>query len=76
MRILPEGTIVGFNEGKVGLNTNGSKILGVVSARPVVVGSYDHSSNRAGAVVAYCGRLPVRVIGCVSTLDMQAEPLA
>ena len=35
---LAEGTVVGFQEGKVGLQTRGARILGVVSARPIVRG--------------------------------------
>ena len=31
--------VVGFFEGKVGLNTSGARILGVVSERPIVLGS-------------------------------------
>ena len=36
---LREGDVVGCFEGKISLNTHGALILGVVSGRPVVLGS-------------------------------------
>ena len=49
-----EGTVVGFHEGRVGLDTTGCKIIGVVSERPAVLGS-STKSDHPGVVVAYCG---------------------
>ena len=37
MGIAWQGSVVGFYEGKVGLGTEGARILGVVSERPVLV---------------------------------------
>ena len=70
---LSEGTVVGFTEGKVSLNTLGCKILGVVTERPVVVGSAlkpGTDAKGSGVNVAYCGRVPVRVIGPVECGDI------
>ena len=70
---LSEGTVVGFTEGKVSLNTLGCKILGVVTERPVVVGSAlkpGTDAKGSGVNVAYCGRVPVRVIGPVQCGDI------
>ena len=36
--LITEGDVVGFFEGKISLKTHGALILGVVSARPVVLG--------------------------------------
>ena len=54
---LVEGTVVGFYEGKVGMNTSQAHILGVVSARAAVAGSVpnDTESRHGGVCVAYCG---------------------
>ena len=54
---LVEGTVVGFCEGKVGMNTSQAHILGVVSARAAVAGSVpnDTESRHGGVCVAYCG---------------------
>ena len=69
---LMEGHVVGFQEGKVGLCTSGSHLLGVVSARPIVLGSAPASSAQLdrGVAVAYCGRVPVRVRGPVCAGDI------
>ena len=58
---LPEGTVVGFHEGKVSKRTAQANILGVVSARALLLGSarLDQAANNAsGACVAYCGLVP------------------
>ena len=71
---LPEGSVVGFYDGAVTLQTQDARILGVISERPIVLGSnpgtYDSMQN--AAMVAYCGRVPVRVIGPVCSGDLLA----
>ena len=64
-----EGTVVGFHEGKISLNTTKSHLIGIVSSRPVVIGSV-RNSGQHGAAVAYCGRLPIRTIGPVRNGDI------
>ena len=69
---LDEGDIVGFQDGKVGLVTENCHILGVVSARPAVLGSRPKQDRSVDdhVVVAYCGRVPVRVHGPVRCGDV------
>ena len=64
--------VTGFFEGKVGLNTSNSTILGVVSERPIVVGSKPANAEHArkGVYVAYCGRVPVATMGPVHAGDL------
>ena len=69
---LQEGHVVGFREGKVGLSTADSRLLGVVSSRPIVLGNAPESREKlaCGVAVAYCGRVPVRVRGPVNSGDL------
>ena len=68
---LREGDVVGFRDGRVGLATAGCRILGVISERPVVLGSVRPNRNKDHfAVVAYCGRVPVNVQGPVRSGDL------
>ena len=69
---LQEGHVVGFHEGKVGLSTADSRLLGVVSSRPIVLGNAPASREKlaGGVAVAYCGRVPVRVRGPVCSGDL------
>ena len=68
---LPEGTVVGFDHGKVQLCTTNAHLLGVVSERALIVGSMGFEELRKdGVVVAYCGRVPIRVIGPVAAGDV------
>ena len=67
---LNEGDVVGFSDGKVSLCTADSHLFGVVSARPVVLGSAPKKEGLKGAVIAYCGRVPVRAFGPVKAGDV------
>ena len=61
---LPEGTVVGFHEGKVSKRTAQAHVFGVVSARAVVLGSTPQQSGKdSGACVAYCGACDPRARG-------------
>ena len=63
---LFEGAVVGFCEGKIGLNTTGATIFGIISDRAVVAGSTDQRKGTTGAMVAYCGE-PATVLVPQST---------
>ena len=68
--VLREGNIVGFHEGKVSAVTKGCRLVGVVTERAAVVGSkasLGTAAAAAGVTVAYCGRVPITVIGPVKT---------
>ena len=66
---LEEGSVVGMFDGKVSLITEGASMCGVITRRAIVVGSFDSNSDARGALVAYCGRVPIRVRGPVKTGD-------
>lgn len=68
--VLTEGDVVGFRDGKIGLSTEDCNIFGVISSRPVVLGSVPKDKNTKCAIVAYCGRVPVRVFGPVKSGDV------
>ena len=69
--MLPPGSVVGFFNAKVGLRTSGAALLGVVSDRAIIVGSKPggREAQAPGVVVAYCGRVPVRVEGSCCSGD-------
>ena len=71
LEVLPPGSVVGFFNAKVGLRTSGAALLGVVSDRAIIVGSKPggREAQAPGVVVAYCGRVPVRVEGSCRSGD-------
>eukprot|EP01043_Picozoa_sp_COSAG02_P027174 COSAG02_NODE_1589_length_11792_cov_203.500898_9_plen_717_part_00 len=66
---LEAGDVVGIRRGKVSRRTARAAMVGVVTDKAAVVGSWSRwtgsSTKRTGAEIAYCGRVPVRVRGPV-----------
>ena len=48
-------TVVGFHNGKISTNTTDAPMFGIISERPLVLGSKEANATKRGAVVAYCG---------------------
>jgi hypothetical protein len=68
-QFLP-GTVVGFKNGKISMNTTGAEKLFVISTKPIVLGNMPESGKEAYyEKVAFMGQVPVQVAGKVNAGD-------